>query len=345
MELSVFFAGTGGSLPTQRRGLPALLIRRGGDCILIDCGEGTQRQLLRSIGLTDLDEIFLTHLHADHWLGLPGMLKTFDLRGREHPLYVHGPRGTRGLVSGIMRFAGSTDYDLYAVELDDGEILERDGYEIESVGVSHRGPSLAYVLREPDRPGVFDPVKARAAGLIEGPDFGRVQRGETINGVSPDQVMGPPRLGRKLTISGDTRPCDALKDAARHSDVLVHEATFAMEEAERAQQTGHSTASQAAGVARDADVKLLALNHLSIRYPVATLREEAREIFANTVLPRDFDTIEIPFSERGTPELHRWSDRIAAAVARGAEPSSGGDEQRVSQDDQPTDAASADNVR
>jgi ribonuclease Z len=173
-----------------------------------------------------------------------------------------------------------------------------------------------------------------------------VQRGETINGVSPDQVMGPPRPGRKLTISGDTRPSDALKDAARHSDLLVHEATFAMEEAERAHQTGHSTASQAAGVARDAEVKLLALNHLSIRYPVATLRDEAREIFANTVLPRDFDTIEIPFSERGTPELHRWSDRVAAAVAAvgGAGPNSGGDEERVSQDDQPTDAASADNV-
>lgn len=345
MELSVFFAGTGGSLPTQRRGLPALLIRRGGDRILVDCGEGTQRQLLRSIGLTDLDEIFLTHLHADHWLGLPGMLKTFDLRGREQPLYVHGPRGTRGLLNGMMRFAGSTDYDLYVVELDDGEILERDGYEIETVAVSHRGPALAYVLREPERPGVFDPDKARAAGLIEGPDFGRVQHGETVDGVTPDQVMGPLRPGRKLTVSGDTRPSEALKEAAHQSDVLVHEATFAMEEAERAHQTGHSTASQAAGVARDAEVKLLALNHLSIRYPVATLKDEAREIFANTVLPRDFDTIEVPFSERGEPELVRWSDRVAAAAAAGgAGPNSGGDEARLSKDDQPTDAESADNV-
>jgi ribonuclease Z len=319
MEFSVFFAGTGGSVPTQRRGLPALLIRRGGDRILVDCGEGTQRQLLRSIGLTDVDEIFITHLHADHWLGLPGMLKTFDMRGRETPLYLHGPRGLKDLVEGIMRYAGATNYDLFVVELEDSEVLERDGYEIESVAVSHRGPALAYVFHEYDRPGVFDPDKAREAGLTEGPDFGRVQRGETVNGVSSDQVMGPTRPGRKLTISGDTRPCDALRQAAHKSDVLIHEATFAIEEAERAHQTGHSTASQAAGVATTAEVKLLALNHLSIRYPVSVLRDEAREIFPNTVLPRDFDTIEIPYTERGEPKLVRWSEREGSTPAESAD--------------------------
>ncbi|MCL2419457.1 MAG: ribonuclease Z [Conexibacteraceae bacterium] len=309
MEFSVFFAGTGGSLPTQRRGLPAMLIKRGGERILVDCGEGTQRQLLRSSGLPDLDEIFITHLHADHWLGLPGMLKTFDLRDRDKPLYVHGPRGLRDLVGSLMRLAGRTTYDLYVVELDDGEILERDGYDIEAVGVSHRGPALAYVFSEPDRPGIFDPEKAREAGLTEGPDFGRVQRGETVDGVTPDQVMGPSRPGRKLVFSGDTRPNDNLREAARHAEVLIHEATFAIEEAERADQTGHSTAAQAAGVARDAEVRLLALNHISIRYPAAVLRDEAREIFPNTVVPRDFDSIEIPFAERGEPQLLRWSDR------------------------------------
>jgi ribonuclease Z len=314
MEFSVFFAGTGGSAPTQRRGLPALLIRRGGERILVDCGEGTQRQLLRSIGLTELDEILITHLHADHWLGLPGMLKTFDLRGRETPLYIHGPRGLRELVEGLLRFAGSTGYDLHVVDLEDGEILERDGYEIEPVRVSHRGSALGYVLREHDRPGVFDPEAARAAGLVEGPEFGRVQRGETVRGVTPDQVMGHLRPGRALAISGDTRPCDALREAARHSDVLIHEATFAIEEAERAHQTGHSTAAQAAGVAKDAGVGLLALNHVSIRYPARQLLEEAREIFENTVLPRDFDTIEIPYAERGEPSLVRWSDRVTAGA-------------------------------
>lgn len=319
MELSVFFAGTGGSLPTQRRGLPGLLIRKGGDRILVDCGEGTQRQLLRSIGLPDLDEVLITHLHADHWLGLPGMLKTFDLRDRDRPLQIHGPRGLRDLIGGLMRYVGRTAYDLHLSELDDGAVLERDGYEIEAIGVSHRGPALAYVLHEYDRPGVFDPEAARRAGLTEGPDFGRVQRGETVDGVSPEMVMGPPRAGRKLAISGDTRPCDALREAAHRSDVLIHEATFAVEEAERAAQTGHSTSTQAAGVARDAEVTLLALNHLSIRYPAAIIRDEAREIFANTVLPRDFDTIDIPFAERGEPLLQRWSDRDASAASEPAD--------------------------
>ena len=340
MELSVFFAGTGGSLPTQRRGLPALLIRRGGDRILVDCGEGTQRQLLRSVGLTDLDEIYITHLHADHWLGLPGMLKTFDMRDRERPLYLYGPRGLRELVDGLMRFAGSTGYALHVDELADGEILERDGYEVEAVAVSHRGPALGYVLREYDRPGVFDPDRARRAGLREGPDFGRVQRGETVDGVTPSMVMGPARAGRKLTISGDTRPSAALREAAHGSDLLIHEATFAIEEAERAHQTGHSTAAQAAGVARDAEVKLLALNHLSIRYPASQIRDEAREIFADTVLPRDFDTIDIPFAERGTPALQRWSDRDPA----GALPLAGADATAEPGDPEPAPAQPADNV-
>jgi len=314
MDLSVFFAGTGGSVPTSRRGLPALLISRGGERILVDCGEGTQRQLLRSIGLADFDEIFLTHLHADHWLGLPGLLKTFDLRGRDTPLRIHGPRGLRDLIDGVMRYAGRTAYKLYLVELEPDELLERDGYTIEVVPVSHRGPAFGYVLHEYDRPGVFDPAKAIAAGLTEGPEFGKLQRGETVNGVAPDQVMGPPREGRKLTISGDTRPSEALKLAAEGSDVLIHEATFAIEEAERAHLTGHSTASQAAGIAKNADVRLLVLNHLSIRYPAAQLRDEATEIFPDTVLPRDFDTVEIPFPERGRPELRRWSESETPAV-------------------------------
>jgi ribonuclease Z len=308
MDLSIFFAGTGGSVPTARRGLPAILVRRGGDRILFDCGEGTQRQLLRSIGLTDVDEIFLTHLHADHWLGLPGLLKTFDLRDREQPLTIHGPRGTADLVEGVMRYAGATRFPLNTVELDPDETLERDGYEIYPVPGQHRGPAYGYVLHELDRPGVFDPDKAQELGLTPGPDFGRVQRGETVNGIRPEQVMGEGRYGRKIALSGDTKPTDAMREAARDADVLVHESTFAMEDAERAHQTGHSTAAQAAGLARDAGVHTLALTHFSIRYPVRVLRDEARAIFENTVLPRDFDTIEVPFPERGDPVLHRWAD-------------------------------------
>ena len=310
----MFFAGTGGSQPTLRRGLPAAVIRRGGDRILIDCGEGTQRQLVSSIGLADLDEIFITHLHADHWLGLPGLLKTFDLRSREMPLTVHGPRGTRQLLEDLMRHAGRTGYDLFIDELEPGETLERDGYEIHNVPVAHRGTAYAYVLAELDRPGVFDPEAARAAGVPEGPAWGRLQRGETVDGVAPETVLGPTRRGRKLVFSGDTRPCEALKLAAENADLLVHEATFAIEDAERAYETGHSTASQAAGLARDAGVTLLALNHISIRYPPRVIRDEAREIFPGSCVPRDFDTIDVPLPERGDPVLLRWED------VRGAPP-------------------------
>ena len=153
MELSIFFAGTGGSIPTARRGLPSILLRRGGDRILVDCGEGTQRQLVSSVGLADLTEILLTHFHADHWLGLPGMLKTFDLRGRELPLTISGPPGLRALMGLALRMAGAVSFELELVELEAGEELERDGYRIAAVPVSHRGPALGYVLYEDERPG------------------------------------------------------------------------------------------------------------------------------------------------------------------------------------------------
>jgi ribonuclease Z len=311
MDLSVFFAGTSGSIPTVRRGLPALLVRRGGDRILFDCGEGTQRQLVRSVGLIDLDEVFLTHFHADHWLGLPGLLKTFDLRARERPLAIHGPRGLRDLISLALRAAGRVRYELDLIELEPGQQLERDGYRIAAVPVIHRGPAFAYVLYEDERPGEFDPDAARALGVTPGPDFGRLQRGETVKGVLPRQVMGPLRPGRKLVISGDTAPCDALRIAAHAADLLVHEATFADDERERAAETLHSTAGQAAELAREAEVRLLALTHFSTRYPPRVLRDEATAIFPNTILPRDFDAIEIPFAERGDPELVRWEEPAA----------------------------------
>ena len=319
MDLSIVFAGTAGSVPTPRRGLPAILVRRGADRILFDCGEGTQRQLVSSVGLTDLTEIYLTHFHADHWLGLPGMLKTFDLRGREKPLAIHGPPGLRTLLGLVLRMAGRVGYELEIVELERGDELARDGYRIAPVPVSHRGAALGYVLYEDERPGVFDPVAAQAAGLAPGPEFGRVQRGETVNGVAPADVMGAPRPGRKLVLSGDTRPCEALQIAAHRAEVLVHEATFAEEERERAAENGHSTARQAATIARAAEVSMLALNHVSTRHPLGLLRDEARAVFANTVVPRDFDTIEIPVAERGGPELVRWTAEGAASFQSSTE--------------------------
>lgn len=311
MDLSVFFAGTAGSVPTARRGMPALLVRRGGERLLFDCGEGTQRQLVATVGLADLSGVFLTHYHADHWLGLPGLLKTFDLRAREKPLTIHGPRGLRALMGDVERAVGRVRFELALAELEPGQEVVGDGYRVAPFAVAHRGPALGYVLYEDERPGTFDPQTAVRLGLTPGPEFGRVQRGEVIRGVTPDQVMGSPRPGRKLAISGDTMPCESLRIAAFRADLLIHEATFAEEERERAAQTGHSTAAQAAQVARDAEVTTLALTHFSTRYPAGLLRDEAREIFPSTAIPRDFDLIEIPFPERGAPELHHWTDQKA----------------------------------
>ena len=312
MDLSVFFVGTGGSVPSARRGLPALLIRRGGDRLLFDCGEGTQRQLVRSVGLLDMESVFITHFHADHWLGLPGMLKSFALRERHDPLTVYGPRGLSELM-GVMRIVyGRLPYQLDVVELEPAQTVERDGYLIASIPVRHRGEaSFGYALVEESRPGHLDAQLAERLGVQPGPDFGRLQRGESVGDVSPEQVMGPPREGRKIVLSGDTSPCEPLAIAAHAADLLVHEATFAQEEADRARETSHSTARQAGELAREADVRLLALTHFSCRYAGGELLEEARQVFAATEAPRDFDTIDIPFPERGGAKLERWSDRQA----------------------------------
>jgi len=318
MDLSIFFAGTAGSTPSARRGLPALLVRRGGEKLLFDCGEGTQRQLLRSIGLLDLDAVYITHYHADHWLGLPGMLKSLALRERTQPLTVYGPPGLGELVAGMKIAFGRLPFKLSLAELRPAEAVERDGYRVAAVPVEHKGASsYGYVLVEDPRPGHLDPEAARRLGVSPGPDFGRLQRGEPVGGVTPDQVMGPEREGRKIVISGDTAPCEALAIAAHEADVLVHEATFLQEEALRARETNHSTARQAAELALRAEVRLLALTHLSSRYAGAEIRDEARAVFANTLAPRDFDTIEVPFPERGAATLLRWADRQARERAQG----------------------------
>jgi ribonuclease Z len=303
MDLSLFFAGTAGSVPTARRGLPAVLLRAGGDRVLFDCGEGTQQQLLRSVGLPELDAIFLTHFHLDHWLGLIGMLKTFDLRGREQPLTVYGPPGLDALFALMRPVYGRTGYPLRPHELEPHEEVRFDGYLISPFAVKHRVEAYGYAFAEDERPGRFDVEAARRLGVAEGPDFGRLQQGETVDGVRPEEVVGEPRPGRRIVLSGDTAPCQAVEVFAHGADVLVHEATFLEDERARARETGHSTARQAAEVARQAGVKLLALTHLSTRYFPRDVRDEARAVFADTVVPRDFDVIEVPFPERGEPRL------------------------------------------
>ena len=314
MVLDVVFLGTAASAPTAARGTSAILVRRGGDKLLFDCGEGTQRQLLRSdIGLVDLEYVFLTHLHADHVLGLPGMLKTFGLRGRELALTVYGPRGTRALLGALGVVVGRVGYPLDVVEVDPGDELERDGYAIGAFAVAHGVSALGYALREHERPGRFDVDAADALRVPNGPLRGALQRGEPVTlpdgrTVEPGEVVGPARRGRSLVLTGDTAPAASVVEAAAGADVLVHEATFLADERARARETGHSTAGEAALVAREAEVGLLALTHVSARYPASEIADEARQLFERTVVPRDFDVVHVPLPERGEPEL----------VARGA---------------------------
>lgn len=307
MDLSVIFLGTGGSVPSARRSTASVLIARGGDRLLFDCGEGTQRQMQRSIGLVQVDAIHLTHFHADHILGLPGLLKTYDLTDRERPLVVYGPPGLKELFGTLKPLIGRLGFDLDLVELGAGETVGRDDYEIQSFEAAHGARAYGYALVEAARPGRFDPAAAIAAGVKEGPAFAALQRGEEVEGadgtVSPEQVMGPARAGRTIVLTGDTAPSPATVAAAADAELLIHDASFAEEEVQRAAETGHSTFAQAAAVAAEAHVKLLALVHISSRYHVGTVLEDAQELFEATIAPRDFDLVEIPFPERGEPHL------------------------------------------
>ncbi|CAN5210803.1 ribonuclease Z [soil metagenome] len=309
MDLDLVFLGTSGSVPTARRAPAATLIRRAGERILIDCGEGTQRQLLRSgIGLVELPEVFLTHYHADHYLGLPGMLKTFALRGRELPLTVYGPPGLLDLFGALQRIFGKLTYKLDLVELRPGDTLDRGEYLLVVFNVNHGMSSNGYALVERPRPGRFDVAAAISLGVPKGPLYGALQRGEHVtlpggNTVAPDEVLGAPRPGRKIVLTGDTRAAATVLEVAREADVLVHDGTFAEEERERAEETGHATATQAAELAVAAQARMLVLTHLSNRYFGPDIAREARAIFAETVVPRDFDIIDVPFPERGAPRL------------------------------------------
>jgi ribonuclease Z len=307
MDLSVAFLGTGGAVPSARRNTASLLVSRGGERLLFDCGEGTQRQMQRSLGLVQVDAIHFTHFHADHFLGLPGLLKTYDLTERERPLTIYGPRGLRELIQSMGRVIGRVGYRIDLVEIEPDDAIPCDGAEVRSFPVEHSVRAVGYALVEAERPGRFDPDAAKRLGVEEGPDFAALQRGESVQGssgpVAPGDVMGDSRPGRTIVVTGDTAPCHATVEAARGAEVLIHDASFSEEEAQRAADTGHSTVGQAAAVAREAEVKLLALVHISSRYHVGKVLEEAREVFEPSVAPRDFDLVEVPFPERGGPTL------------------------------------------
>jgi ribonuclease Z len=236
------------------------------------------------------------------------MFKTFALRGREEPLQVYGPRGLVDFLGSLKRVLGKLTYELKLVEVEPGDVLERDGYRLATFAVAHGVAALGWSLIEATRPGRFDVKQADALGVPSGPERGALQRGEQValpdgRTVAPGEVLGPPRPGRKVVITGDTAPTESIVEAAWGADVLVTEATFADEERSRAEETNHQTATQAAEVARRANVGLLALTHLSNRYFGPEIAEEARAIFAETVVPRDFDVVDVPYAERGSPQL------------------------------------------
>lgn len=310
MELSVLFLGTAGSVPTPQRSLSATLVQRGSDRFLVDCGEGTQRQLIRiGIGINQISHVFITHLHADHYLGLPGLMKTWQLWGRTEPVDVYGPRGLLDFLDVLKRLIGKVDYPISWHELAPGAEIPFDGYRIVGVQTDHKINSLGFKLAEDPRPGRFDVERAKELGVRPGPDFGRLQRGETVavdsGVVRPEDVLGESRPGRSIVLTGDTRPCRSVIEAARGADLLVHDSTFTEDEAERARHTMHSTAAEAARVAKEADVKLLALTHMSFRYTPREIIGEARTVFDRFVMPSDFDRLVIPLPEKGDSYLLR----------------------------------------
>jgi ribonuclease Z len=306
MSLRVIFLGTAGSVPTPKRSLPAILIQRKGEQIMFDCGEGVQRQMMKAkIGFHKKTKIFISHMHGDHVLGLPGLLQTMALLDRERKLEIYGPSGINRFIEAIketVQFVLTFPVEIHEIE-EAGVVCEEEEYAVETVWANHVIPSLAYALVEKPRPGKFYPEKAEALGVPEGPLWSKLQHKHKVNlpdgrVIKPEQVVGPPRPGRKIVYTGDTRPFKGFAKFASGADLLVHDATLDDELAEKAEEDGHSTPSQAAENAKKGKVKQLILTHISARYDdTSTLLEQAQKVFKNTRVAEDFMKIEVPLLE------------------------------------------------
>ncbi len=305
--MRVTFLGTGGAVPTTERNLSAVMVNREGDRLLFDAGEGTQRQMMRfGTGFT-VSDVFVTHLHGDHVLGLPGLVQTWDFNDREAPLTVYAPAGTEAEIESLVHAAGNQpSYPVHVYGVEPGEVaVRRDDYEVRAFRTDHDANSIGYALVEDDRKGRFDRERAEELGVPVGPAFSRLHDGEPVEledgtVVRPEQVVGDPRPGRRFVYTGDTRPSDDVAAVAEGADMLVHEATFADDRIERARKTGHSTARQAAELAAEAGVVRLALTHISSRYggDVSDHLREAREAFdGEAFVPEDGEVREVPFPD------------------------------------------------
>jgi ribonuclease Z len=304
VSLSILLLGTSASRPTVERNVSALALVREGETLLFDCGEGTQRQMMRYGVSFALSDIFFTHFHADHVIGVIGLMRTMALQGRTEVMRLWGPRGASRHLKRAEQFGvDRLTFPVEVRELEPEESIQRKDYRIVAFAVEHGpGPAMGYALVEADRKGRFDPARARAMGIPEGPLWGKIHRGEDVtldDGriIHSTELVGPPRPGRTVVITGDTRPCQRTIDAARSADLLVHEATFGDEEAERAVETGHSTSREAASVARDAGCRRLVLSHFSARYSrdASELEAQARSVFPDVTIGRDGMEIDVPY--------------------------------------------------
>lgn len=303
--LTVTFLGTGAACPTIDRNVSGLAVAREGETLLFDCGEGTQRQMMRYGVAFSFTEVFFSHFHADHFLGITGLIRTLGLLDRTAPMTLYGPRGAEKILGQALALGfEKPKFKVEIVELKPGEVLKREEYDLHVVAADHRADSIGYALVEHLRLGRFDPDRARELGVPEGPLWGKIHKGETValpdgRTVAPGELVGRSRPGRRLVYSGDTRPAPAIIEASKGADLLVHEATFGDDEAARARDTGHSTARQAAEVAHAAGARQLALTHLSARYTreAPELLAEAQSVFPETVIARDGMKIEVPYRD------------------------------------------------
>jgi len=300
-QLNIIFLGTGGSWPTIKRNVCSIAIKRGSEVILFDCGEGTQRQFQKSkLSHMQISKIFISHFHGDHFLGLPGLIQTMQLNDRDNTLEIYGPCGIKELVDQLLSLGYfKPGYKITSHEVVDGDVLDFNDYVIKVLRIKHGVPGVAYSLEEKMRPGKFDKPKALGLGIPEGPFFSKLQKGKTITlkdgrKITPNMVLGSPRQGRKIVFSGDTEPLDTMIKFSKNADVLIHEATFDSNLEDIAGQYGHTTAHQAAEIAKKANVGELFLTHVSPRYlDKRVLENDAKDVFKNSYVPRDFDEIEV----------------------------------------------------
>ncbi len=301
--LRIIFLGTGGSLPTRNRNPSAVLVNRKGELILFDCGEGTQQQMMRAkTGMMSLSSIFISHFHADHFLGIPGLIQTMSFMGRKESLTIYGPENTREFTE-LFKALGyfNLKYEIRGISLKPGEVVEKDEYVIQALETEHSIPSFGYALIENPRPGRFNREKAIELGIPPGPLFSKLQKGNSvkIDGklVRPEDVMGASRPGRTIVYSGDTRPCKSVLEASRDADLLIHDGSFADEMAEWAEESKHSTAGEVAALAKESGVRKLVLTHISSRYTddAGPILDDSKKIFENVIVAEDLMEIEIPY--------------------------------------------------